>query len=393
MVKKACLEGDREQYCPQEGSLLARLADSIEGQPSPQQREYFNEVCIHGYLGHDTTAVIDKSVFELKDPGRKRSKPVTLLRALDHGRLIRPGPFVGLRRDYSTLDALLETLPTERSETVRHRLGRSDPIEDLIVGTDQDEPRLELTSVEIERLRIFERLTGSSAYQVFRLAHQKPTAQLTTAKAWDDEGLPCKLCGAYECIVHFAQDEPSPNVLTATNLRRPLAAPPPSQDSTASAQPWTGEARIPATFVYVPCSHGTGACEGLECSCAGSKVWCDKFCGCPPECERRFKGCDCAARGRKECAEGCQCLATSRECDPALCAGHDVGARWLKAGGFCGNNHLSVGRVEPTAVGTSTSPGAGLGLFALEEIKAGAFLGAYGGEHYEMESGYGAVME
>jgi hypothetical protein len=72
-VRQASLVPDQEQDCPQEGSLMRQLDDSIERKPTAQQREYFNDACLFGYLGRKSAAVIDKAVFELRDPASKHT--------------------------------------------------------------------------------------------------------------------------------------------------------------------------------------------------------------------------------------------------------------------------------------------------------------------------------
>lgn len=71
MIREASLEPDLDQYCPQEGSLMRQLADSIKHKPTSRERDYFNDACLFGYLGRKAAAVIDKAVFELKDPASK----------------------------------------------------------------------------------------------------------------------------------------------------------------------------------------------------------------------------------------------------------------------------------------------------------------------------------
>lgn len=277
--------------------------------------------------------------------------------------------------------ALLDTFPTERVEAVKTALARSDPIEDRVLG------KSDLSSLELNQLKAFERITRVSAHETFRLAQ---LGLATQASSHDPETFDlgeldsCNLCGAPSCQLHFGLDGPSPNVPTGK----------PSSRKTRPAKPvGEGPLKIGASLAYQPCSHGRLGCYGTHCTCIHSKVWCDKFCGCAPDCPRRFRGCDCAAKG-KPCSKkaGCPCSALSRECDPALCSTHDAGEGEVEADGFCGNNHFSVGKVAPTEVGNSTSPGAGLGLFAITEIVEGDFLGLYGGEHFEISSGYGMLM-
>lgn len=70
---------------------------------------------------------------------------------------------------------------------------------------------------------------------------------------------------------------------------------------------------------FYPCQHD-GTCEDAQCRCFREKIVCEKTCACSLDCQRRFRGCDCA-RANLTCWNNvkCDCFRMSRECDPDLC--------------------------------------------------------------------------
>ncbi|KAK6512455.1 hypothetical protein TWF481_001341 [Arthrobotrys musiformis] len=156
---------------------------------------------------------------------------------------------------------------------------------------------------------------------------------------------------------------------------------------------------------FVPCSH-EGPCDpnNSECSCSDESVYCEKFCGCGPDCPRRWKGCTC--RSGKPCTgERCPCVRENRECDPDLCSscGADeqldpvhrgpqdtefrttlgIARSTTKADirlTACQNVPLQLNEPPMTKVGPTSMPFEGDGLFAMESIKKGGFVGEYTGE-------------
>lgn len=54
-----------------EETLAAKVVGMVGPNPSPDEREFINEVCLHGSLGQTNSTVVDKAVFELKDPARR----------------------------------------------------------------------------------------------------------------------------------------------------------------------------------------------------------------------------------------------------------------------------------------------------------------------------------
>jgi hypothetical protein len=127
--------------------------------------------------------------------------------------------------------------------------------------------------------------------------------------------------------------------------------------------PW--RKRLPnQTFGYTPCHHPGFTCDeaGDDCSChvnefvfslgfhsslikGDNRSYCDKFCDCEQDCDRRFKGCYHACHSahalyqKEKCVslfslasfaltavflkgtDACPCFHQGRECDPDLCCG------------------------------------------------------------------------
>ncbi|KAF3909552.1 hypothetical protein AA313_de0205064 [Arthrobotrys entomopaga] len=157
--------------------------------------------------------------------------------------------------------------------------------------------------------------------------------------------------------------------------------------------------------IFQPCSH-EGSCDpnNPDCSCSDESVHCEKGCGCLPTCPRRWKGCQC--KNGKSCSgERCPCINNNRECDPDLCSGCGAEEQLdplnrrdqcsnpkltcdelvvltredVRAAG-CQNVSLQIGEPPMTKVGKTTMPFKGYGLFAMERIAKGGFVGEYKGE-------------
>lgn len=136
---------------------------------------------------------------------------------------------------------------------------------------------------------------------------------------------------------------------------------------------------------FIPCSHD-GPCQpNTNCSCAGSKIHCERFCGCSDECGRRFKGCTCAGSCFRD--NRCACWALNRECDPWLCScgvlevldpsnKYNVEVRQAKK--CCKNNRLQLG--IPARTVKAESDVQGWGLFAGVDMPKWTFIGEYKGE-------------
>ncbi|OSC99568.1 SET domain-containing protein [Trametes coccinea BRFM310] len=133
------------------------------------------------------------------------------------------------------------------------------------------------------------------------------------------------------------------------------------------------------------CDH-PGACRpDTKCACFVNQTPCSRLCRCSPECRRRWKGCRCAAssamaavakrskaRGRRSLCRGtqCPCRAAKRECDPAVClCSHDNAS--------CRNTQIQTGASKLVEVKQGAF---GLGLFLLEDARAGDLVTEYTGE-------------
>ena len=143
-----------------------------------------------------------------------------------------------------------------------------------------------------------------------------------------------------------------------------------------------------AREVFIPCSH-TGPCQdNPACSCFKAKIACEHYCGCAASCQRRWKGCNCAAGPSRVCSNDgrCECWSNSRECDPWLCKSCGVLEVLDQANkydedirqGRCCNNRLQLG--IPARTIKAPSEVQGYGLFAGENIEEGDFIGEYKGE-------------
>lgn len=147
---------------------------------------------------------------------------------------------------------------------------------------------------------------------------------------------------------------------------------------------------------FLSCLH-TGPCTtATNCSCIRSKMYCEKNCPCPPNCPRRWRGCNCKRQGRP-CSvldlqgknSKCPCWRANRECDPDLCGSCgaqealDGGNRWIvgqkaRERMWCGNVNLQKGVMKMTLEGRSVV--AGMGLYVGEPVAKGDFIGEYVGE-------------
>ncbi|KAF3938875.1 hypothetical protein ABW19_dt0208857 [Dactylella cylindrospora] len=217
-------------------------------------------------------------------------------------------------------------------------------------------------------------------------------------RSWDDNPyseILCMVCFMPFCIHHSM---PRPN------LERNLQI----EGSQKTSKIWTlqredvDNSRLPEKRdSFVPCDHD-GHCDpdNEECSCSEEHIHCEKFCGCPPDCPRRWRGCQC--RSGKSCGgDKCLCVIQNRECDPDLClrcgADEQLEAiyRSNKIGSpdpagvlkkeevrqtACQNVVIQLNEAPATIVGPTTLPFDGYGLFAAEPIKKFGFIGEYKGE-------------
>ena len=144
---------------------------------------------------------------------------------------------------------------------------------------------------------------------------------------------------------------------------------------------------------FTPCNH-LGPCNAsTNCDCFKQDITCEKSCACADSCARRFRGCQCAARG-KPCRsnEKCDCWRLNRECDPDLCrtcGSHEVldpANRYNPevTAGKCLNVHIQRGVPKMTVLGQSkmmlSGNIQGWGLYMGQTCKKGDFIGEYVGE-------------
>ncbi|KAG3076757.1 hypothetical protein PI125_g21446 [Phytophthora idaei] len=142
-----------------------------------------------------------------------------------------------------------------------------------------------------------------------------------------------------------------------------------------------------ANHEYVPCNHDGGSCDSAQCSCMRRDHYCEKSCGCSPDCSNRFPGCHCEV-GQCRTSE-CPCYFAARECDPDVCTSCGASelpviiadeeskgktAAQLKT---CGNVDIMRGQMRK--IGVSASETHGWGAYAMESVKKGEFLYEYTG--------------
>ncbi|KAK1938082.1 Histone-lysine N-methyltransferase EZH1 [Phytophthora citrophthora] len=142
-----------------------------------------------------------------------------------------------------------------------------------------------------------------------------------------------------------------------------------------------------ANHEYVPCNHDGGSCDSAQCSCMRRDHYCEKSCGCSPDCSNRFPGCHCEV-GQCRTVE-CPCYFASRECDPDVCtscgacelpvvvADEEKKGKTVAQLKICGNVNIMRGQMRK--IGVSASETHGWGAYALENVKKGEFMYEYTG--------------
>ncbi|KAG1708666.1 hypothetical protein DVH05_022295 [Phytophthora capsici] len=142
-----------------------------------------------------------------------------------------------------------------------------------------------------------------------------------------------------------------------------------------------------ANHEFVPCNHDGGSCDSAQCSCMRRDHYCEKSCGCSPDCSNRFPGCHCEV-GQCRTAE-CPCYFASRECDPDVCtscgacelpvvlADEEKKGKTVAQLKICGNVNIMRGQMR--RIGVSASETHGWGAYALENVKKGEFMYEYTG--------------
>ncbi|CAJ0635814.1 6313_t:CDS:10 [Entrophospora sp. SA101] len=130
---------------------------------------------------------------------------------------------------------------------------------------------------------------------------------------------------------------------------------------------------------YNPCYHPGEDCTSAKCSCLKGNLYCEKYCHCEENCERRFQGCKC--NYSKDCVCGtkkCPCFENNRECDFDICK-CPAGVQCIyNSDTYCKNVMVQQGRSKSTIIGFSTV--AGWGLFMREEVRKSEYIGEYIGE-------------
>jgi hypothetical protein len=151
---------------------------------------------------------------------------------------------------------------------------------------------------------------------------------------------------------------------------------------------WRPEERPP----YYPCSHPGESCSNAQCICFRNNVPCEKMCSCDSTCNRKWQGCSCSTKTKKNqkhvCFEDdrCACYGLNRECDPDLCGNCGVcevldplhRSHDAILSGRCNNANIQRGVVKRTLLGTSMVHG--FGLYAGQKIVEHDFVGEYKGE-------------
>lgn len=135
------------------------------------------------------------------------------------------------------------------------------------------------------------------------------------------------------------------------------------------------------------CGHA-GICKP-GCACVDNHVNCEKFCTCPLDCPRRWKGCDCKKKAKTCAAMTCDCFKANRECDPELCLPCGASEVLLETNRYnfelqescCQNIGIQRGVPKRTLLGISAV--AGMGLYIGEDVRRGDYLGEYTGELIE----------
>ena len=129
--------------------------------------------------------------------------------------------------------------------------------------------------------------------------------------------------------------------------------------------------RMKKSLHFEECSHAPGeSCQNGSCGCV-ARGFCEKYCLCSPNCPLRYFGCACKVG---TCGtNACPCYASKRECDADICS------YCTSTSSRCKNSDYFNTKPKKTGVSKSTVC-EGWGLFALENIKKGEYIGSYSGE-------------
>lgn len=157
--------------------------------------------------------------------------------------------------------------------------------------------------------------------------------------------------------------------------------------------------RVTAEFAaYQPCSH-SGPCEGAHCHCHAHHLHCEKYCACAPDCKRRAKGCKCTYQGTLQISPRLTgtrlgpvhaALLVRAELPRVRRGPVPVRPKLLRPtrsandetqgmrGYICRPLHTPLTLLQHVWIGASAV--AGFGVFAVDRIKKGEFIGEYVGE-------------
>eukprot|EP00958_Prasinococcus_capsulatus_P023494 scaffold3505_cov385-Prasinococcus_capsulatus_cf.AAC.10 len=157
------------------------------------------------------------------------------------------------------------------------------------------------------------------------------------------------------------------------------------------------------TNPFRPCTC-EGSC-GASCPCVKRNTFCEKYCGCKPDCAHRYRGCRCKPGLCR--TRACSCFRLNRECDMDLCTCilssgflQELHAALLETAGgahgkvngqvrledqlegegtteqkFCQNTPIQTGRKAKQLLGMSDIHG--WGVFAARNIAKGHFVAEY----------------
>ena len=112
---------------------------------------------------------------------------------------------------------------------------------------------------------------------------------------------------------------------------------------------------------YEFCDHVGPCSTDSICRCVETSTTCERGCGCPPSCRRRFPPCHCV----DGCGPKCLCRENAHECSYCGC------------GKMCSNQKIRNGRSQLTTIRQSRVHGQG--LFAEVYIAKDSLIDEYKG--------------
>ncbi|GAA5962324.1 hypothetical protein JCM3765_002940 [Sporobolomyces pararoseus] len=353
------------------------------------------------------------------------------LEGLDPGRV---------HRDFAALDELFELLNLDRVELAR-RINQSggeslnwtealedEPVVAQICRHFEERLGISLKEVQQNSRASSEQEAVAQDWSIDRCqfcgftlcpvhpsvcSYNTPLARLETAKETKKPNSLCSTCKDKNCktrktrscalnkvqkaeLQQLVRDFPNLNPCTASIVlghslndvissfkverTKETATKPPPTILSSKQEKWT----IQASGGYTPCECKSFCRE--DCPCRASRWFCDRFCGCPPNCSIRYRGCDChdipktAGPNYRCCVlkhdNECPCRLRGRACDPKLCSPCDK----------CANMQLSAVESKATIFTVSEAHNGGYGLVALESIPLGSTIGAYAGESFAIHT-------